>query len=169
MERERSSAVPTPVPHTSHLPELVAKAGLRVTPQRLALLELLVGQGGHLTADELYQRARAAFPGLSATSIYKSLHALSAAGLIREVHVGTGPLRYDATVGRRHHHRVCRTCGRVDDVACPASPDTECVAQHDLGRFVADQVEVTYRGLCGDCQAPGEPASPTIARDGETR
>ena len=150
------------------LSALVAGAGLRVTPQRLALLELLLAEHGHLSADDLYRRARVRLPGLSATSIYKTLHALQEAGLVREVHVGPGPVRYDPRLGHRHHHRICRACGRVEDVPCPLGPDGACVVGHDLGDFAVDQVEVTYRGLCADCRA-SRPAEPASAPDEEER
>ena len=127
---------------------LLVDAGLRVTPQRLVLLDLLLAAGGHLSADDLYRRARGSLPGLSATSIYKTLHALQEAGLVREVHVGAGPVRYDAGPGQRHHHRVCRACGKIEDVPCSADA---CVAGHELDGFAAEQVEVTFRGLCSDC------------------
>ena len=156
------------MPAMSDLPTLLAGAGLRVTPQRLALLELLLAGRGHLSADDLYRRARVRLPGLSATSIYKTLHALQEAGLVREVHVGPGPVRYDAGLGHRHHHRICRACGRIEDVPCPVGPDGACVLGHDLGDFTADQVEVTYRGRCVACRT-SRPAAPAGAPGEEER
>jgi Fur family ferric uptake transcriptional regulator len=137
----------------SDLAGVLGRAGLRVTPQRLLLLELLLRDGGHLTVDDLYQRARPTLPGLSPTSIYKSLHSLQRVGLVREVHVGAGPLRYDAGVTSRHHHRVCRLCGRVDDVPCTGQQADACVVQHELGDFRVEQVDLTYRGTCRECQS----------------
>jgi Fe2+ or Zn2+ uptake regulation protein len=134
------------------LAALLGEAGLRVTPQRLVLLELLLDPGGHPSAEDLHRRARERLPGLSATSIYKTLHALQDAGLVREVHVGSGPVRFDGPV-ERHHHRVCRVCGRLEDVTCPA-PSDGCVAGHTLGGgFAVEHVEVTFRGLCEACHA----------------
>jgi Fe2+ or Zn2+ uptake regulation protein len=147
------------------LPSRLAEAGLRVTPQRLALLDLLIEERGHLTADDLYRRARATIPGLSATSIYKSLHALREAGLVREVHVRAGPVRYDANVGRQHHHCVCRRCGRVDDVPCSSAATGGCVVPHEFGDYLVDQVEVTYRGLCAACQSTSASSSPISVRE----
>lgn len=145
------------------LPDLLTQAGLRVTPQRLVLLELLA-EGGHLTADDLYRRARARLPALSATSIYKSLRALERAGLVREVALEAGAMRYDANV-RPHHHRVCRACGRVEDVPCQSGGADACVHPHDLGGFLADAVDLTYRGRCVDCQA--RRAGSATATEGE--
>jgi Fur family transcriptional regulator, stress-responsive regulator len=152
----------------SRLSALMAGARLRVTPQRVALMHLLVHEGGHLTADELYQRARLEMPGLSATSIYKSLHALRDAGLVRELSVGGGALRYDANVGPRHHHRVCRECGRVEDVPC-GSESAPCVAEHDLGGFEPDDVELIYRGLCAACQRQSEARPSNVVVEGKGR
>lgn len=128
---------------------LLVAAGLRVTPQRLVLLGLLLDEGGHPSADDLYRRARERLPGLSATSIYKTLHALQDAGLVREVHAGSGPVRFDGP-GQRHHHRRCRACGRIDDVPCSAA---DCVAGHPLGGgFAVERVEVTFHGCCAACR-----------------
>jgi Fur family ferric uptake transcriptional regulator len=77
---------------------------------------------------------------------------LAEAGLVREVHLGAGPVRYDADGGQHHHHRVCRSCGSVDDVPCLAGSGG-CLAPHDLGGFGVEQVEITYRGRCVRCQA----------------
>jgi Fe2+ or Zn2+ uptake regulation protein len=149
MSRLPASRASTPA---SDVAQLVSQTRLRVTPQRVVLLRLLLREGGHLTADELHRRAEPELPGLSPTSIYKSLRALRDAGLVREVTVGNGAVRYDANVGQQHHHRVCRRCGRVDDVACPSDLGGACVAGHDLGAFRAEQVDVIYRGLCSVCQ-----------------
>lgn len=136
------------------LAALLGDAGLRVTPQRLVLLGLLLDEGGHPSAEDLHRRARERLPGLSATSIYKTLHALQDAGLVREVHVGSGPVRFDGPVDR-HHHRVCRACGRLADVPCSA-PTDGCVAGHVLSDgFALEQVEVTFYGLCADCRVAG--------------
>lgn len=147
---------------------LLAEAGLRVTTQRVTLLGLLVRQGGHLTADELHRRACGELPGLSATSIYKSLRALRDAGLVREVALDAGAVRYDANVGRPHHHSVCRGCGRIEDVACRSDAATACVAEHDLGDLSADHVEVVFRGRCAACRAASSAVrSDTIDEGGQ--
>jgi Fur family transcriptional regulator, stress-responsive regulator len=136
----------------SDLAAILNSSGLRVTPQRLVLLGLLLREGGHFTVDDLYQRARPTLPGLSPTSLYKSLHSLQRVGLVREVHVGAGPVRYDAGVKARHHHQVCRLCGRVEDVPCASEESVACVVQHEVGDFQVEQVELTYRGICRECQ-----------------
>ena len=138
--------------------ELVAASGLRVTPQRTALLHLLVSEGGHLTADELHRLASVDLAGLSATSIYKSLHSLRDVGLVREVVVGAGAVRYDANLGEPHHHRVCRLCGRVDDVACAAESQAACLNMHDLDSFEVERVELVYHGTCAGCRTAADGA-----------
>jgi Fur family ferric uptake transcriptional regulator len=121
------------------------------------LLDLLLREGGHFTVDDLYQRARPTLPALSPTSLYKSLHSLQQVGLVREVQVGAGPIRYDAGLKSRHHHQVCRLCGRVEDVPCASEGPTACVIQHEIGAFQVEQIELTYRGICSECQVGARP------------
>ena len=125
-------------------------AGMRVTSTRLAILDV-IGEGRHLSADEVAQAVRERVGHVTLQAVYEALAAFSEAGLLRRIDIGTGPARYEARVGDNHHHLVCRRCGAVEDVDCAvgAAPCLEPAAR--LG-YVIDEAEVTFWGLCRDCQ-----------------
>lgn len=89
-------------------------AGLRVTPQRVAILKFLRGTRSHPSPEAVYRELRPAYPGLSLNTVYQTLHALERAGVVRRVGVEENVYRFDANVAP-HVHLVCRGCGRVDD------------------------------------------------------
>src|SRR5690242_17739035 len=90
--------------------------GMRVTPQRERIIGVLVGNAAHPTVDALYDEVRVAMPTISRRTVYQTVHDLEALGEVRLLDLGTGSVRVDPNVEDRHHHLVCRTCGRVRDI-----------------------------------------------------
>ncbi len=144
---------------------LLRARGLRVTEPRLAVLAYLAGTDRHPTAEEVESAVNAAGPVLSRASVYNVLHALVDAGLATGLSVKDGPVRYDAHLGP-HHHLVCRSCGRVEDVEWKDFAVAERGVLPD-GRAVRT-LFLTLDGLCTGCQENGEgrgaPASPLSSR-----
>ncbi|HEY0001876.1 MAG TPA: Fur family transcriptional regulator [Actinoplanes sp.] len=130
--------------------DLLRAHGLRVTRPRLAVLEILTG-GGHLEVDEIASRARTRLESVSTQAIYDVLGALSRAGLARRLEPAGSPARFEARVGDNHHHIVCRGCGEIADVDC-AVGERPCLAPSAVHGFELDEAEVTFWGLCPQCQ-----------------
>ena len=88
---------------------------------------------------------------ISTQAAYDVCEALHRAGLARRIAPAGGPVRYESRVGDNHHHLVCRVCGLAVDVDCAigAAPCLDPVA-HD--GFRVEEAEVTYWGVCPDCQ-----------------
>lgn len=130
--------------------ESLRAAGLRVTRPRLAVLDVL-RDGGHLEVDEIATRVRGRLDSVSTQAVYDVLGALSRAGLARRVEPAGSPALYEARVGDNHHHVVCRSCGMIADVDCTigAAP---CLDPNNARGFEVDEAEVTFWGLCPDCQ-----------------
>ncbi|MGC8633443.1 MAG: transcriptional repressor [Candidatus Limnocylindrales bacterium] len=126
------------------------EAGLRVTRTRLVLVSLLQALGGHRSADELLAAARSRGTPLSRATVYHALAALERAGLILVVDAGVGPTLYESATGR-HHHLICRACGRVIDV--PALRGEPPRLEPDVDGVRVDQARVVFRGLCPSCAA----------------
>ena len=124
--------------------------GLRVTRPRLAVLELL-RQGGHLEADEIATRVRERLDSVSMQAIYDVLGALARVGLARRIEPADSAARYEQRVGDNHHHVVCRGCGAVADVDCVVGA-APCLEPSSAHGFLVDEAEVTFWGLCSDCQ-----------------
>jgi Fe2+ or Zn2+ uptake regulation protein len=131
--------------------ELLRSRGLRVTRPRLAVLEVLSG-GGHLDVDEITRRVRQRIDSVSTQAVYDVLGALSRAGLARRIEPAGSPARYEARAGDNHHHVVCRGCGEVADVDCSVG-SAPCLDPRPAHGFQIDEAEVTFWGLCPDCQA----------------
>ena len=100
--------------------ERLKASGLRPTRQRLALARLLFGGSSrHVTAEELFQEARAAGMPVSLATVYNTLHQFTVAGLIAEVVAGSGQSYFD-TDPSVHHHYVDRQTGEILDVPLDA-------------------------------------------------
>jgi Fur family ferric uptake transcriptional regulator len=129
-------------------------AGLRVTRQRVAILEALAEAGGHRTADEIARTMAARGAAVPRASLYHALAALAAGGVLLVADAGPGTARYEVA-DAWHHHLVCRACGAVIDVPCVRG-ERPCL-EADLPGVVVDEAQVIFRGLCPACSGVGAP------------
>lgn len=128
-------------------------AGVRVTPQRLAVLAVLDRarrEGAHLLASEVAGRCREILGQLSTQTVYDCLDALVAAELVRRVALPDGPVRFESASGPDHHHLVCSQCGAIRNVpGAPAAPHRELVERCGFDVCYAETLHV---GLCRTCR-----------------
>ena len=134
-------------------------AGLRVTRQRVAILEALVALGGHRTADEVATSLATAGVPIPRASLYHALGSLSTAGVLMVADAGPGVARYEAA-SSWHHHLVCRSCGAIVDVPCVRG-SRPCL-DADIPGATIDEAHVIFRGLCASCAA-----RPKLAREAD--
>jgi Fe2+ or Zn2+ uptake regulation protein len=127
---------------------LIRKHGLRLTAQRRAILEYLQASHEHPTADQVLAEVNRRFPMTSRATVYNTLAWLKESGLVREVFEG-GVSRFDPNLDR-HHHFVCRGCGRLEDVAWSELPQLPPVRL--AGRRKVESYAITLRGLCDRCR-----------------
>jgi Fur family ferric uptake transcriptional regulator len=132
-------------------PSLLRDAGLRVTRQRLAVLDALA-ELAHADTESVIGAVRRDLPEVSHQAVYDALRALTAAGLARRIQPNGSVARYEVRVGDNHHHLVCRSCGAITDVDC-AVGEIPCLTASDDHGFVIDEAEVIYWGVCPDCSA----------------
>jgi Fur family ferric uptake transcriptional regulator len=111
-----------------------------------------VAEYPHSTADEIEQDVRTELGAISRQAVYDALAVLVAKGIVRRIEPAGSPARYERRVGDNHHHLVCRSCGRLDDVDC-ATGEAPCLVPVDGRDFVVDEAEVIYWGTCPDCLA----------------
>lgn len=90
-------------------------ARLKRTPQRLAILEYLEGNTSHPSAEDIYRAVSRKYRSLSFATVYNTLHALTRAGVLRELNIDPARKRFDPDT-RGHHHFLCVACGRIADV-----------------------------------------------------
>lgn len=92
----------------------LAEKGLKVTPQRMAILEAIIKLNNHPTADNIIEFIRKNHPNIATGTVYKVLETLVVCGLIRKVKTDKDFMRYDAVL-ENHHHLYCAESDRIED------------------------------------------------------
>lgn len=137
----------------------IRSAGLKVTAPRLAVLRTLT-ENPHASADQVFAAVRADLPGTSVQAVYGVLGAFGAAGLVRRIEPAGSAALFERRVGDNHHHLICSRCNVVRDVDC-AIGEAPCLEPGDAAGFAVTTAEVTFWGLCPECQkAPERSAAP---------
>jgi Fe2+ or Zn2+ uptake regulation protein len=139
------------------LTELFRANGRKITAQRQCIFKSLEGDVTHPSAERVHERVRREMPHVSLKTVYQTLNDLADLGAISVLDVGTGSARFDPNVEKAHHHLVCRSCGKVRDVAAPL-PDLR-VSRHATQGFAVDSAEVVFRGLCDGCRGSDQDKS----------
>ncbi|HKV45019.1 MAG TPA: Fur family transcriptional regulator [bacterium] len=144
----KKDSIQTKSPAWAALHHRLAGRGGRLTPQRMAIYEAVVGRTSHPSVAAVHREVRRRFPGLSAATVYSTLDLFAHLGFIQEV---SGAVRrYDGQAGV-HVNLVCQRCGRIIDV-----PDAELeVVQRRAAaraKFLVAAVRFELHGLCPGCQ-----------------
>jgi len=123
------------------------KIGLKVTPQRLAILQMIKGDRTHPSAEKIYHEMSKKFPGISFATVYNTLSKLVEAGEIQQLDIDPTKKRFDPYTSL-HYHFYCKTCGEVYDVDCPVSltSNIKRVAGHRV-----EAIQLNFKGVCKDC------------------
>lgn len=137
---------------------LIRVAGLRVTRQRVAVLDAVKARP-HTNSATVLAIVSVVLPDVSHQAVYDCLAHLTDAGLLRRLTMDGRPAIYETRTHDNHHHCVCRACGRVIDVDC-AVATAPCLDPADAAGFVFDEAEVIYRGFCRSCFAARSAAHP---------
>ena len=129
-----------------HLTEQLGATGLRLTPQRQQVYDVLLQKRDHPTAEEVFIRAKKAMPEISHATVYNCLDVLVKAGLARQVTVERGATRFCPNMSE-HGHFHCSACGTIYDVALPGVLPGVVVPRG----FKPVRHEVTIHGVCAEC------------------
>jgi Fur family transcriptional regulator, peroxide stress response regulator len=123
------------------------KAGLRLTPQRYAVLDYLMCSQMHPTAEQIRADLNQQFPRASRATVYNTLNTLRDAGLIHEIYMDDAVARYDANI-EPHHHFICRSCGKLEDIRLDA---VSAISSGHLKGYSVEDYAVVMRGVCAVC------------------
>ncbi|MBH5320237.1 peroxide-responsive transcriptional repressor PerR [Paenibacillus sp. GSMTC-2017] len=123
--------------------------GVRMTPQRHAILSYLMDTKSHPTADEIYKALSPTYPSMSVATIYNNLRLFVEAGLVRELTYGDDSSRFDADLSD-HYHAICKGCGQIVDFGHPPLLEVEKVASRETG-FTVQGHRMEIYGLCTSC------------------
>jgi len=137
-----SSAINTP--ESAGLARRLADSGLRSTPQREVVYDILLKRRDHPTADEVFTRVKPELPGISLATVYNCLETLVQCDLVRAVNFERGPTRYCPNQAP-HAHFHDESTGQTHDVDLPPAIFAKLKAALPTG-FDAEAVEITFRG-----------------------
>ncbi|MFA5322969.1 MAG: transcriptional repressor [Smithella sp.] len=133
----------------------ILRSGLKVTPQRLAILKYLKENMNHPTAEKVHNDLLNEYPAMSLTTVYKALSSFVEAGMVKELDIDAHKMRFDFIIDP-HDHFHCRVCDNVYDIEHAAA-----IAVDDLknkksreGHHV-DTISINLKGVCRYCEAIG--------------
>ncbi|MCU1287939.1 MAG: ferric uptake regulator, Fur family [Acidobacteria bacterium] len=122
---------------------------LGLTKQREVILQVIREADEHLTANEVFDKAKRHLPTISFATVYNSLRYLKDAGHIGEISFGNGASRFDSMT-TRHDHALCTRCGRLVDMELELPEELYRLAAQ-FSKFKPESLELTLRGLCPEC------------------
>ncbi len=125
---------------------------LKRTPQRLAILEYLEGNTSHPSAEDIFRAVSKKYQSMSFATVYNTLHALTQAGVLRELTIDPERRRYDPDTSG-HHHLICVACGRIADVPGAVAVELPRTTDQD---FTLLESHVEFYGYCSACNKKGK-------------
>lgn len=126
---------------------LYKKLGIKLTPQRLAILEYLENNREHPSAEDIYNALKDRFPSMSFATVYNTLEILIEKGLVKELGIDTHKRRYDPEVSL-HHHFLCKRCGKILDV----ESKYDISIPENLKDCQISDFQIVFYGFCPSCK-----------------
>jgi Fur family transcriptional regulator, ferric uptake regulator len=137
-----------------HVRERLHAAGLRWTPQRRTLVEVLSATDGHVTGSELVERCRVKDATTTPSTVYRTLDVLEDLGYVSHHHGMDGREEFHVLPREEHGHLHCRGCGTSWEIS-PAEADAIAAVLDDDRKFTLDRSHITISGRCAECSAAG--------------
>jgi Fe2+ or Zn2+ uptake regulation protein len=123
--------------------------GLKITPQRLAIIDALVeNREAHPGATLIYEAARKKARRISLSTVYATMKEFSENGLIKQLEFDRMENRYDGNLSE-HINLVCKKCGSISDFDLPSSIEPKDIMRKS--GFVVTDTRMEYYGYCRDC------------------
>jgi Fur family ferric uptake transcriptional regulator len=124
--------------------------GLRMTPQRRAIVAEIMATEGHISPTDVARRVQERIPGVNASTIYRTLGLLESMGVVSHAHLESGP-EYHRRSDSDHVHLTCSGCGSDDALSMAEARQLARVIGTHHG-FRPDLTHFAISGLCADCQ-----------------
>lgn len=152
--------LPRPLPRDLEIPrdpmsekklrELIANIGLKVTPQRIAMIKELYQGKKHVTATELYRRVKARAPNVGLATVLRFLKQMVTCGLATETRIGGAPARYEIQLHGHHDHLTCVRCGKICEFHNKSIEELQIKIAEHFGFQLEYHVLELY-GICFEC------------------
>lgn len=130
---------------------VLKRHGLRMTPQRQAIVTEVMRAEGHISATAIAARVRAKMPGVTPSTIYRTLDMLEEVGLLSHSHLERGAEYHHAGEGG-HVHLTCSSCGAEEDLSLDEAASLERLIVKQRG-FRPDLTHFAISGTCKRCRA----------------
>jgi Fur family ferric uptake transcriptional regulator len=137
--------------HHHQVVEALQQIGYRLTPQRMMILDAIAGCDGHISAEEILETVRSAYPYLDISTVYRTLDLLKTLHMVSETDLGRGHAQYELLSKGLHHHLICTDCGRILDVPNSFFDGLRDALDQQFG-FHAEVEHLAIFGLCGRCK-----------------
>jgi Fur family transcriptional regulator, ferric uptake regulator len=131
--------------------DLLRSRGLRMTPQRRAIVSEVMRTQGHISPTAIARKVQSEMPGVNASTVYRTLTLLEEVGVLQHSHLEDGA-EYHRTDEAQHVHLTCARCGRDDALSIQEADKLAKLINAHHG-FVADLTHFAITGLCADCAA----------------
>jgi Fur family ferric uptake transcriptional regulator len=125
--------------------------GYRMTPQRRMILAAMEHSDEHISAEEIYTQVAAQYPDVNISTVYRTLELLKKLGMVYEINLGEGRIRFHAEASGHHHHLVCQSCGSVIDIDEAALSGLRDILLKDY-HFEAELRHIGVFGICEKCR-----------------
>jgi Fur family transcriptional regulator, peroxide stress response regulator len=132
------------------LESLCRRRGLPVTVQRRVILDALLDRDDHPTVDQVFEQVRARIPGVSRTTVYRTLETLVELGVAQKTNHFEAVARFDGNTDH-HHHLVCVGCDKIVDCDEPSFSRLRLPEARRAGFDIID-FSVYFNGLCATCR-----------------
>ena len=126
--------------------------GLRITPQRIAILKVLSTSKGHPSVEKIYEQVKKEFPTTSVATVYKNVSVLKELGEVLELSFGPDSSRYDGNKPDPHPHLICIKCKKIIDPDLDSLKDVSEELINETG-FRITSHRLDFFGICPECQA----------------
>ena len=136
--------------------QYLKKKDLKLTAQRELILDVFLAHGGHISAEELFQKAREKQSHVGFATVYRTLKHMTQCGLARELDFGDGRIQYESDFNRKHHdHMICTQCGTYIEFLNPKIEELQELVSRKHGFKITSHRMQLY-GLCQKCQKTGK-------------
>lgn len=129
--------------------------GLRITPQRIAILQAVRDSGSHPTVEEVYQAVRRDFPTISLTTVYRTLEKLVTVNELAQINYMGNRTRFDHRLDT-HQHVICLKCREIREIEIGRSCSDTCVPASVKDWINIQGFSLLFYGLCERCAEPRE-------------
>ncbi len=120
---------------------------IKVTPQRLAIVELM-DVHGHISVRDIFTKIQTNFPSLSLATVYKNINAMVENSFIKELKIVGQDAKYELTK-EEHSHMICKKCGKVEDIILETKSIVSSATK--ISHYTIDESSIQLFGVCPEC------------------